>query len=309
MFDRLPTPFGLVRAGRRARPPEDQVGDPRLREDRGPRRLPLLRQRRGRPRRHRRRARASATTRSSTPTARRPTASSASPARTCPARTRPPSSSTGTTPTPTSPTTSSTSPAERAVVIGNGNVAADVARMLALPRDELEITDTADHAIEALAELGVEEIVVLGRRGPGAGRVHQPRGARARRARPTPTSSSTRPRSSSTRPAAPTSSPRTATRPTAATSRSSPSSPSREPEGKPKRVVLRFCCSPVEIKGDGRVERIVIGRNELYARRVGRDPRPRHRRARGDRVRPGAALDRLQGRRPRGHPVRRRRAA
>ena len=42
---------------------------------------------------------------------------------------------------------------ERAVVIGNGNVAADVARMLALTREELEETDTADHAIEALAEL------------------------------------------------------------------------------------------------------------------------------------------------------------
>ena len=38
---------------------------------------------------------------------------------------------------------------ERAVVIGNGNVAADVARMLALPRAELDVTDTADHAIEA----------------------------------------------------------------------------------------------------------------------------------------------------------------
>src|SRR6187551_1373402 len=39
---------------------------------------------------------------------------------------------------------------ERAVVIGNGNVATDVARMLALTREELEATDTADHAIEAL---------------------------------------------------------------------------------------------------------------------------------------------------------------
>ena len=55
---------------------------------------------------------------------------------------------------------------KRAVVIGNGNVAADVARMLALPRAELDVTDTADHAIEALADSGIEEIVVLGRRGP-----------------------------------------------------------------------------------------------------------------------------------------------
>ena len=55
---------------------------------------------------------------------------------------------------------------ERVVVIGNGNVAADVARMLVLPRAELETTDTADFAIEALSESAVEEVVVLGRRGP-----------------------------------------------------------------------------------------------------------------------------------------------
>src|SRR4051794_9418193 len=54
----------------------------------------------------------------------------------------------------------------RAVVVGNGNVALDVARMLVLTRDELAATDVADHALEALAESGIEEIVVLGRRGP-----------------------------------------------------------------------------------------------------------------------------------------------
>ena len=48
-----------------------------------------------------------------------------------------PSSSPGTTATPTTATSSSTSAAERAVVVGNGNVAADVARMLALTREEL----------------------------------------------------------------------------------------------------------------------------------------------------------------------------
>ena len=55
---------------------------------------------------------------------------------------------------------------ERAVVIGNGNVATDVARMLGLNREELEATDTAEHAIDALAENGIKEILVLGRRGP-----------------------------------------------------------------------------------------------------------------------------------------------
>jgi ferredoxin--NADP+ reductase len=56
--------------------------------------------------------------------------------------------------------------ARTVVVVGNGNVALDVARMLALDVSELAVTDTADHAIEVLAGSEVEEIVVLGRRGP-----------------------------------------------------------------------------------------------------------------------------------------------
>jgi ferredoxin--NADP+ reductase len=56
--------------------------------------------------------------------------------------------------------------AERAVVIGNGNVAIDVARMLVLAPAELAPTDTADHALEVLAKSRVSEVVILGRRGP-----------------------------------------------------------------------------------------------------------------------------------------------
>ncbi|MDT7743098.1 MAG: ferredoxin/flavodoxin---NADP+ reductase [Actinomycetota bacterium] len=56
--------------------------------------------------------------------------------------------------------------ASRAVVIGAGNVALDVARMLLLTEDELRGTDTADHAIEVLTASGVREVVVCGRRGP-----------------------------------------------------------------------------------------------------------------------------------------------
>jgi ferredoxin--NADP+ reductase len=55
---------------------------------------------------------------------------------------------------------------QRAVVVGNGNVAIDVARMLVLHPDELGPTDTADHAIEVLAQSQVTEVVLLGRRGP-----------------------------------------------------------------------------------------------------------------------------------------------
>jgi ferredoxin/flavodoxin---NADP+ reductase len=56
--------------------------------------------------------------------------------------------------------------ATRAVVVGNGNVAIDIARMLVLDPDELAATDTADHALAALAAAQVEEVVLLGRRGP-----------------------------------------------------------------------------------------------------------------------------------------------
>jgi len=56
--------------------------------------------------------------------------------------------------------------AERAVVIGNGNVALDVARMLMLTASELAPTDTADHALEVLARSNVREVIIAGRRGP-----------------------------------------------------------------------------------------------------------------------------------------------
>jgi ferredoxin--NADP+ reductase len=55
---------------------------------------------------------------------------------------------------------------ERAAVIGNGNVALDVARMLALTPDELAPTDTTDPAIEAIGAATPREILILGRRGP-----------------------------------------------------------------------------------------------------------------------------------------------
>jgi ferredoxin--NADP+ reductase len=53
-----------------------------------------------------------------------------------------------------------------AVVIGAGNVAMDVARMLALEPSELDPTDTADHAIDALKESAIREVVISARRGP-----------------------------------------------------------------------------------------------------------------------------------------------
>jgi len=55
---------------------------------------------------------------------------------------------------------------QTAVVIGAGNVAMDVARMLALEPSELDPTDTADHAIAALKESAIREVIISARRGP-----------------------------------------------------------------------------------------------------------------------------------------------
>jgi ferredoxin--NADP+ reductase len=144
---------------------------------------------------------------------------------------------------------------ERAVVIGNGNVALDLARMLALTHDELAPTDATDASIAAIAGSSIEEIVVVGRRGPaqasfttpelhemgdlaGADVIVDP--ADLEGAEPKDTNSERN---------------LAVLREFAA----------REPEGKPRRVVFRFFHSPVAILGEERVEGIELVRNELDA--------------------------------------------
>lgn len=152
---------------------------------------------------------------------------------------------------------------KRAVVIGNGNVAADVARMLALPRAELDVTDTADHAIEALASSGIEEIVVLGRRGPAQAAFTNPEVRELGEL--TDADIVIDPAEMELD---------EASRAYVDSDECDPTHrrnveiftdfSQRDPEGKPKRVVMRFCCSPIELRGDGRVESVVVARNELY---------------------------------------------
>ena len=55
---------------------------------------------------------------------------------------------------------------ETAIIIGQGNVAADVSRILAKSVDELKHTDISQHALDALAESKIKTIYVVGRRGP-----------------------------------------------------------------------------------------------------------------------------------------------
>ncbi|HEX2212521.1 MAG TPA: FAD-dependent oxidoreductase [Mycobacterium sp.] len=57
---------------------------------------------------------------------------------------------------------------DRVVIVGNGNVALDVARILTTDPDQLASTDIADHALSALRESRVDEVVVAARRGPEA---------------------------------------------------------------------------------------------------------------------------------------------
>jgi ferredoxin--NADP+ reductase len=144
---------------------------------------------------------------------------------------------------------------ERVVVIGNGNVALDLARMLALTHEELAPTDATDASIAAIASSPIREIVVVGRRGPaqaafttpelqemgelaGADVVVDP--ADLEGAKPHGTN---------------------AERNVAVLQELA----ARAPNGKPRRVVFRFFESPVAILGEEHVEGIELVRNELDA--------------------------------------------
>jgi ferredoxin/flavodoxin---NADP+ reductase len=148
---------------------------------------------------------------------------------------------------------------ERAVVIGNGNVALDVARMLALTPEELAPTDTTDPAIEAIGASTISDIVVVGRRGPaqaswttqelkelgelaGADVVVDP----AELVLDPESEAALEQDTNSKRNME-------VLRDFAA----------REPTGKPVTVRLRFLASPVAIHGNGRVESINLVHNRL----------------------------------------------
>jgi ferredoxin--NADP+ reductase len=155
---------------------------------------------------------------------------------------------------------------ERAVVIGNGNVALDVARMLALTEEELAPTDATDASIAAIVAAGIREIVVIGRRGPVQSSFTTPelkeladlRGADvvvdAAELELDPASEAALQRDSTARRNL------EALRAYAA----------RPPSGKPRRIVFRFRLSPVAIVGRERVEGIELVRNQLQADEQGR---------------------------------------
>ncbi len=153
---------------------------------------------------------------------------------------------------------------KRAVVIGNGNVAVDVARMLALTPDELQVTDTADHAIQALAGSEIEEIVVVGRRGLAQAAFTNPELRELGELEdadiivaPEDAALDAGSKAWLERDGADVREQRNVE---IATEYST-----RTPQGKKRRVVLRFLRSPLRILGETKVEGIELAVNQLVA--------------------------------------------
>jgi ferredoxin--NADP+ reductase len=153
----------------------------------------------------------------------------------------------------------------RAVVIGNGNVALDVARILITDPEVLALTDIADHALETLRPRGVEEVVIVGRRGPlqtafttlelreladleDVDVIVDPAALQDISDEDAEAAGKT----------------------TKQNIKVLRDYAGREPRPGHRRMVFRFLTSPIEIKGEDRVERIVLGRNELIADESGR---------------------------------------
>jgi ferredoxin/flavodoxin---NADP+ reductase len=151
---------------------------------------------------------------------------------------------------------------DRAVVIGNGNVALDVARMLALTAGELAPTDTTEPAIEAISASTIREIVIVGRRGPAQASFTttelKEMGELARAdvvvdpadLQLDPVSEAALERDTNAR----------------RNLEVLRGFAEREPSGKPVTVRLRFFVSPVGLDGEGRVEAVELVRNRLEQR-------------------------------------------
>src|SRR2546430_15613189 len=156
----------------------------------------------------------------------------------------------------------------RAVVIGNGNVAADVTRMLVRSLAELERTDVADHALEALRQSRIEEVVVLGRRGPAqvaftSSELRELGHLDGVELRVDPEEIELDPLSRSWLEEQGTFTARKNVQLLREFATGLERSDAR------RRSVLRFLRSPVEIRGGGRVEAVDVGRHEIVQARDG----------------------------------------
>ncbi|MBX7252549.1 MAG: FAD-dependent oxidoreductase [Candidatus Promineofilum sp.] len=157
---------------------------------------------------------------------------------------------------------------ERVAVVGVGNVAIDVARILCRTPDELLKTDIANYALEQLRESRVREVHILGRRGPAQAAFTAPEAKELGELADCdtivlPEEAELDPLSQASLAGAD----RAELRKVEIIQELS----RRQPTGKSKRLVLRFLVSPVELIGDenGRVRQMRLVRNVLYATDAG----------------------------------------
>ena len=195
---------------------------------------------------------------------------------------------------------------EHAVVIGNGNVAVDVARMLSLSHDELRTTDIADHALaRACARAAISSVTLLGRRGPVQAAFTTPELrelGELERADVVVDAADLALDDHSLAALEDEASPTTKRNIAVLQDFAARARDAR----RPRTIALRFLRSPVEIVGDGRVEGVVVAVNELVLREDGTlaaRPTGRNRDAAGG---PRAQLDRLPRTARHGTAVRRR---
>ncbi len=158
---------------------------------------------------------------------------------------------------------------ERAAVVGVGNVAVDVARILCRSPEEVAKTDIADHALDALRQSRIKEVYLLGRRGPAQAAFTSPEikelGELA------DADIAVVPEEVELDPLSRESLEKSQSRAAAKKVEMLQGYALRKPTGKSRRLVLRFLVSPVELIGDdrGRVVGIRLVRNELYATPAG----------------------------------------
>lgn len=158
---------------------------------------------------------------------------------------------------------------ERAAVVGVGNVAIDVARILCRTPEELATTDIAEHALEALRKSRVKEVYLLGRRGPAQAAFTNPEikeiGELA------DADVIVRPEEVELDPLSRAALDKSQDRATRKKVEILQGYALRKPAGKSRRLIVRFLVSPVELTGDaaGRVVAMRLVRNELYATATG----------------------------------------
>ena len=154
---------------------------------------------------------------------------------------------------------------ERVAIVGVGNVAVDVARILCRSADELARTDVADHALDALRESRVREVYLLGRRGPAQAAFTNPE---LKELSELPHADLiVRPEEIELDPLSREAVERGADRAALKKVEILQEVARRPPAGKPRRLVLRFLVSPLEVLGDraGHVVGLRLARNRLVA--------------------------------------------